>query len=138
MADIFFHLTSKIKHSPKVKLKKLNRADKNFRNFRNPEKNWEYSGNFPFFFPKIQVSGNLTSRKVGFKLFRGLITLNLSNTSSSLILNLKFSIDSKLAEVDFSLNNLTYLRVDYFSNLTQLKHLNLSRCNFQIFEFASQ
>jgi Leucine-rich repeat (LRR) protein len=69
---------------------------------------------------------NLSNNLHHLNLSNYLQILNLSNTNTQMILNLRFSPKSNLTEIDLSLNNLSNLRVDYFSNLKKLTSLSLS------------
>ena len=64
-------------------------------------------------------------------------TLSLSNTNADFIVNLNFSNQSRLKNLDLSYNNLTRLRSDFFANLTRLIKLNLKETCLVHFEFLS-
>ena len=77
------------------------------------------------------------SHNTKLKEFENLVSLkmlNLSNTDSGLVLSLNFSIESRLEELDLSLNNLTYMTTDYFSQLP-LKVLTLRDAQLKNFDF---
>ena len=74
-----------------------------------------------------------------FTLTRSVRVLNLSNTNSRLILRLNLTVESSLEVLDLSLNNLTFLRDDFFfSRLVHLKSLNLSNTKLLQFEFLNK
>ena len=59
--------------------------------------------------------------------------LNVSNTNADLILNLNLSLS--LEEIDSSSNNLSDFKVEHFTNLKQLKALNLRETHLTSFQF---